>query len=491
MKKLLLALVLALVALTGAVAANTANFRSMQTAVDPIQPIEVDAEALAANFARALTFPTISPQNEADRDSAAFLAFHDFLAETYPATHEALTREVVGDLSLLFTWEGREPGLTPVVLMGHIDVVPVIPGTEEDWTHPPFDGVIADGYIWGRGALDNKSTVISILETVERMVAEGFQPRRTVYLAFGHDEEVGGPNGARVIADLLESRGVAEYAMVLDEGGAVAPGEMMGIPEADLAIIGIAEKGFVSLELRVEAAGGHSSTPPMQTAVGILAKAISRLEENPFPHRLDGPAFELFRYLGPEMGLGPRVAFANLWLTRPLVERQLLAESQTAAMLRTTTAATMFNAGVKDNVLPIDAHAVVNHRIRPGETVESVAEYVRRVIDDPRVQVTVPEVSQNPSQVSDPTGAAFQTLARTIREVVPSDRLIIAPYLLMAGTDAKYYAQRSDRVFRFLGVVMEDGDMERVHGTNERVRVESLAGSVQFFHRFITNLDEL
>jgi carboxypeptidase PM20D1 len=490
--KLVLALLVLLVVILGTLlVTRTYSLASRQVTAEPAQTITVDHEALAGRFARALTFPTVSPQDPAQRDTVAFLAFHEFLTEAYPGVHRVLTRETVGELSLLFTWQGREANLTPVILMGHMDVVPVIPGTEEDWTYPPFVGAIADGYIWGRGALDNKSSVIAILEAVERLVADGFQPRRTIYLAFGHDEEVGGPQGAGAIADLLAERGVAEYAMVLDEGGVVAPGDMVGVPGRDVALVGIAEKGFVSMELHVEAAGGHSSTPPPQTAIGILAKAISRLEENPFPATLDGPGLQMFEYLAPEMGFVPRMAFANLWLTRPLVKRQLLSDPASAAMLRTTTAATIFNAGVKDNVLPIDAHAVVNHRIRPGETVESVAQRVREIIDDPRVHVTVPEFSQNPSRVSDPESGAYRLLDRTIRETVPVEDLIVIPYLLTGGTDAKYYAARSTNVLRFLAVVMEAGDLERVHGTNERVRVESLASAVQFFHQLILNAEEL
>jgi len=319
-------------------------------------------------------------------------------------------------------------------------------------------------------------------------VAEGFQPARTVYLAFGHDEEVGGPNGARQIADLLESRGVNEYALVLDEGGAIVDGLVPGVA-GRVAIIGIAEKGGVSLELVVEGEGGHSSMPPEHTNIGILSKAITRLEESQFPARLDGPAFSMFEYIGPEMSFGMRMLFANMWLFKPLVTRGLVSSPQSAAMVRTTTAATIIDGGVKSNVLPIEARAVVNFRIMPGETAETVKERARQVIDDDRVQIS--GAGRDPSPVSDIEASAFGMLAATLRQLVPDDDLLVAPYLVMGGTDARYYAARSDRVYRFFPANIGDGDMARVHGTGERLAIESFALGVRYFYQLIKNSDTL
>jgi len=369
-----------------------------------------------------------------------------------------------------------------------MDVVPVIPGTENDWEHPPFGGVIADGYIWGRGAMDDKGSVLAILEAVEKLLAEGHQPVRTVYLAFGHDEEVGGASGARQIADLLESRGVSDYALVLDEGGAIVDGLVPGVA-GRAAIIGIAEKGGVSLELVVEGDGGHSSMPPEHTNIGILSKAITRLEENQFPARVDGAAFTMFEYIGPEMSFGMKLLFANMWLFKPLVTKGLISDPQSAAMVRTTTAATIINGGVKSNVLPIEARAVVNFRIIPGETVETVKERVRQVVADDRVQIS--GAGRDPSPVSDPEAPAFQMLATTLRQLVPGDDLLVAPYLVMGGTDARYYAARSDKVYRFFPAIIGDGDLARVHGTGERLAIESFALGVRYFYQLIKNSDKL
>lgn len=388
MKKLILALVATLIVVAAVVLVRAAGLRSLQPEAPPPTTLDVDSAGAVERFAGAIRIPTVSHERVEDTDSAAFRAFHAYLTERYPRVHERLVREVVGGLSLLYTWEGSDPDAEPVVLMGHQDVVPVIPGTEEDWTHPPYGGVLTDSYVWGRGAMDDKISVIAILEAVEALLADGFQPRRTFYLAFGHDEEVGGVRGAKAIAELLAARDAEPYAFVLDEGGAVARGMVPGV-EGAVALVGIAEKGYVNLELVVEGQGGHSSTPPEQTNIGILAEAVSELEENQFPAELQGPARDMFAWLAPEMSFGARAAFANLWLFEPVVTRMLLSDPSTASMVRTTTAVTIVEGGVKANVLPIRARALVNHRIIPGETTRSVLERVRSVVDDDRDRKSV------------------------------------------------------------------------------------------------------
>ncbi len=245
-------------------------------------------------------------------DRSTFLQLHDYLVRKFPKVHQALKRDIVGEYSLVYTWPGREAGLAPILLLGHLDVVPVEPGTEGGWAHPPFAGTIADGYIWGRGAMDFKMAVVGTLEAIEALLAEGFAPRRTVMLAFGHDEEIGGRNGAEQIATMLEQQGVRPE-FILDEGMAVILGMVPGV-DSPIACVGIAEKGYVSLELIATAEGGHSSLPPRQTTVGILASAIHALEAHPMPGHVDGPVGKMFEFLGPEMPIGPRVVLSNLWL---------------------------------------------------------------------------------------------------------------------------------------------------------------------------------
>src|SRR3954447_13584405 len=360
---------------------RTATFHSRQvpaspTAIAAAAHEPVDARVMAEHLGQAVQFQTVSYQDPARFDAEAFRGLHRFLEATYPKLHATLKRELVGDFSLLYTWEGADRSLPPVLLLAHQDVVPV--ESPRAWRHAPFGGEIADGAVWGRGAVDCKGSLIGTLEAVESLVAGVFRPRRTVLLAFGHDEEVGGRRGARAIAALLERRGV-RLEFVLDEGGAITSGIVRGV-DRGVAAVGIAEKGYVTLELHATTDGGHSSMPPAHTAAGVLAAAIARLEDDPFPASVNDVTRQTLDYLGPEMSLSRRTALANLWLFGPIVRRQFLAAPATAAMLRTTTAVTMLRAGIKENVLPADAAAVVNFRIIPGESTESVTDRVRAVI---------------------------------------------------------------------------------------------------------------
>jgi carboxypeptidase PM20D1 len=486
MKKILAAVLLVVVALVSVLLVRTATFASRQPQVEPVARVALDEDAAIERFAQSLRFQTLSHVDPARVPAEEFERMHAFLAESFPHVHARLTREAVNEHSVLYTWAGSDPALKPALLMAHLDVVPVEPGTEAEWAHAPFESRVADGYVWGRGALDNKFGVMGILEAVELLLADGHQPRRTLYLAFGHDEEVGGDRGAREIAALLAARGV-ELEYVLDEGGVISQGIVPGI-DAPVALIGIAEKGYVSLELSTRAAGGHSSMPPRQTAVGVLSRAIHRLEENPFPGRLQGATHEMFVYLGPEMPFAQRLVFANLWLFRPLVERQLAASPSTDASLRTTTAATMFQGSVKDNVLPIHARAVVNFRILPGETVESVQARVRRTIDDPRIEIGLHEGFEvDPSPISSTEAESFARLKQTIRQVFPE--AIVSPYLVGGATDSRYYTGLTPNVYRFMPARITPEDLEGVHGTNERASVQSYLDGIRFYRQMILNSD--
>jgi carboxypeptidase PM20D1 len=486
-KKLLLGLVLALAGLMAILQLRASRLAAVPEAVTLPDSLALDPATAGSHLAQALTFRTVSLESGGPVDTAAFRQLHLFLETTYPMVHQQLSREVIGGLSLLFTWQGRDASLAPVVLMAHQDVVPVTPEALDRWTHPPFAGQVADGFVWGRGAMDDKAGMIGIFEAVEALLSQGFQPARTIYLAFGHDEEVGGVYGAGVIADTLRARGMTSPAMVLDEGGALSEG-MAGLA-GPVALIGVAEKGYVTLQLKVDAEGGHSSMPPRETAIGILSTAITRLEAHPFPPRLTPAVQGMFEQMAPAMSGSARLAMANLWLFKPLVIRRLLGTPQTASMLRTTTAPTVFHAGVKDNVLPQSATASVNFRLLTGDTRVSVLEAVRRTVADDRVEVTE-QLGMDPSPVSQTSGPAFDMLAATIRQSA-AGRYPVVPFLVMGGTDAKYYAAISDRVYRFMPWRLGQGDFERVHGTDERLAVAAFADGIRFYARLIRNSDGL
>jgi len=455
--------------------------------VEKAQEIKIDKDSICEHLSKAIQFRTISYPDTSKIDGSEFLALHDYFEKTFPTLHSTLIKKVIGKYSLLYKWKGRNTDLKPILLMAHFDVVPAESNAENPWKHPPFAGNIADGYIWGRGTLDDKSSVLGILEAVETLVAEGFQPERTIYLAFGHDEEVGGFNGAAKIAKHFHSSGI-EFEYVLDEGGLIIDGMLPGV-SAPTALIGIAEKGYLSIVLTAESQGGHSSAPPKHTAVGVLSTAIHKLEKSPLPGEIKGATKIMFEYLGPEMSFFPKMLFANLWLSGGLLKSQLSKSSFTNAMLRTSTAATMFEGSDTKNVLPQTAKAIINFRIIPGDSIAGVVEHVRKTINDTLVKITAESMGINggneAAPISDVNSPNFKTLQRTIHQIFPD--ALVTPWLLIGTTDSKYYAKMSDNIYRFVPTQTTYDDMGGYHGSNERISIESYTQTVRFYIQLIRN----
>jgi len=441
-------------------------------------------EKAALNLSESIQFKTISYQDRTKLNTGEFKGFHEFLEKTYPLIHEKLTKEIVSDFSLLYTWEGSDSGAKPIALTAHMDVVPIADGTINDWTHPPFDGRIEDGYIWGRGSMDCKCFLIAIMEAVEGLLAEDYVPRRTIYLAFGHDEEIGGAEGAIHIASLLQSRGVdAEY--VIDEGGFIVDGrKAMGVKKP-IAAVGISEKGYLTLELVVEAEGGHSSMPPPHTAIGILATAIHRLERKPFPARLEGASFKMFKYLKPELPFYLRIVLNRMWLFGGIVKAVMSRNSAANAMIRTTIATTIIEAGAKENVLPQTARAVINFRLLPGDSVDYVVSRVRKTVNDHRVTIKTTGTSYEASEETDDNSKGFEILSRTIRELFPET--VLAPFLVLGYTDSRQYSRISRCILRFGPLRVGPDDQERAHGTDERISEDNFKELLSFYDRIIRN----
>ena len=462
---------------------RTIRFTSRQVTVEPVVNLAVAEEPAADHLAQALTFRTISHQDPARFEAQPFLDFLRFLETTYTGAHRVLTKELINNYSLLYSWPGVQPELQPIILMAHMDVVPVVPGSEGDWAYPPYGGEIADGFIWGRGAIDDKASLVGIMEAMEILAEEGFQPQRTIYLAFGHDEEIGGLDGAVQIANLLESRGL-QAAFILDEGWGISEGIIPGVSKP-VAGVAIAEKGYFTVELTVQTAGGHSSMPPPHTGVGILSRAITRLEANQRPAAIRGPVRQMFETLGPEMSFFNRIVFANLWLFGPLVKSQLAGSPRTNAMIRTTTAATMIQGSAKENILPITSRAVVNFRLLPGDSSAAVLEHMRRVVDDPQVEINVLGFVSEPSLVSDVTAPSYKALERTIREVFPE--VLVAPLIFVAATDSRHFEALSSNIYRFAPSRLTPADVPRIHGTNERISVRDFGQIVAFYVQLLRN----
>lgn len=486
-------LLVLLLFLVGFVILKTILFSPSQKEIKSRELIKVDGNSVAERLGLAVQFKTIAYNEHEKIDANAFLGLQRLFQTLYPQVHAQLKREVIHDYTLLYTWEGKNPDLKPIMLTSHLDVVPADENPEAGWVHPPFGGVVADGYVWGRGTLDIKSGVIGILEAVEYLLKENFKPERTVYLGFGHDEEIGGAQGAVAIVALLEERGV-KLGSVLDEGGTVMTGFLPGL-ETPVGVIGISEKGYLSLRLTVEMHGGHSSMPEPETAIGVLAKAVARLEAHPMPAHLEVIEF-LMSYLGSELPFTQRMLFANTWLFGGILKKQLRKSNSLNATIRTTTAPTIIEAGMKDNVLPARAEAVINFRVLPGDDLRSVYEMVLERIDDERVKVTPFEGDTlygssgwDPSPVADTESAYFLRLSRLVRESYPG--ALTTPYLVLGGTDARHYAAVTDNALRFTPIMMDKDDLQSVHGVNERLSVEECARMVGFYVAYIQELGML
>ncbi|MBR1209563.1 M20 family peptidase [Bradyrhizobium sp. JYMT SZCCT0180] len=482
-RNLALLLIAAIVILAGVLAFNVVSHGSRQIQVAAIPRVAVDAQAVAARLSEAIRFRTISSHEKPDQHAEALRGMQAHIEKSFPAFHAAAKREIVGQYSLLYTWEGSDPKLPPIALLAHQDVVPVAPGTEKDWQQPSFDGVIADGFIWGRGSWDNKGNLYSMLEAAETMTKGGFRPKRTIYFAFGHDEETAGTAGAKAIAALPASRGV-RLDFVVDEGLLITEGMIKGLDKS-AALIGVAEKGYASLVLSAQATPGHSSMPPRDTAIGMLSTALARLEDHRLPMHIRGTVAEMFDTLAPEMNGFNRVALSNLWLFKPLLIREFEKNGPSEATIRTTTALTIFHAGDKDNVLPGNAEATVNFRMIPGDTQASVTDHVRSTIRNDRISIKPFPGNTDPPPVTGTASPSFQMLNRTIREVFPD--VIVAPGLMVGATDSRHFAGITDKIFRFSPVRANSDDLKRFHGTNERLSLEGYADMIRFYRRLIEN----
>ena len=474
---------LAVVMLAGVLAYNTLTNTSRQIEVAAIPRVPVDEDAVSKRLAVAIQLQTIADVSDPDKNADAFRGILAHIEANYPAFGAAVKREVVANYSLLYTWQGSDPSAKPIALLAHQDVVPVAPGTEGDWEAPPFGGVIKDGFIWGRGSWDDKGNLFAMVEAAEQLAKQGFEPKRTIYFAFGADEEISGKRGATVMAALLASRGV-KLDFVLDEGLLITDGILKGV-DRPVALIGVAEKGYVTLDVGSTATPGHSSLPPRETAIGSLSAALVRLENKPFPAAIRGVMRETLETAAPHMALLNRVVLSNLWLLEPVVRRQLEQTPTTASAIRTTTALTIFIAGNKENVLPGKADATVNFRLLPGETEASVLDHVRNAIANDKIKVTPHIGNTDPPPVSKTDSESYRALNRTIREIFPD--ALVAPGLMVAATDSRNYINVTDTIYRFTPVRANIEDLKRFHGTNERLSVSNYADMIRFYGRLLQN----
>ncbi len=489
---ILIALALIVVVIVGIVLYRTSHF-AIQFPEDNLIPLEeIDGEEVARHIGLAIQMKTISHADAEKVDPLPFEGLRNLLQVLYPQVEDHLTREVINDGALLYTWQGSDPDLDPIALAAHQDVVPANEASDSGWSYPPFSGEVADGYVWGRGALDCKGSLISIMEAVNNLIRDGFKPRRTVYLLFGHDEECSGSRGAAKLARILEDRGV-RLALLLDEGGAISRGTLPGI-EPPVAMIGVTEKGHLTLKLKATTQPGHASTPSNQTAIGALSLAIATLESNPFPQHLDMVEF-MMSFVGGEIPFLDRMMLANTWLFSSAVKRKMSENPITDANTRTTIAPTTIRAGTAENVLPATAEGLINLRIYPGETVRETYERIYDLVADETLEVLPAhgetlesDHTWEPTEISNIDSPQFRLLSRLARSAYP--QALVAPFMMNGATDSRYYTNLSHYIFRFSPMVLSHEDQETVHGVNERLSFENAARMVGFMQALIRKASE-
>lgn len=434
-----------------------------------------DVHEAAERLAAALRLRTVSYEDPAKIEQHQFKELGAHLERSFPRVHAELGVQVVGH-SRLYRWTGTDADAQPAaILLAHMDVVPV--DDTDGWTHPPFDGVIADGYVWGRGAIDDKSRVVALLEAVEGLLAEGHRPARTIYLAFGHDEEIGGLDGAHEIAAILAEQGVrAEF--LLDEGGGITTGVIDGA-RVPVASIMVGEKGFVTVRLSTSDLGGHSSMPPDSTAVGRLARAVAAVQDHPMPLRATPTVIDMVRRLAPVMPLARRLAASQATRLGPLIARTMAAQPQSRSLVRTTTAPTVISGGVKANVLPQRAEALINFRILQGDTIDGVLEHCKKVIADDQVTVELtPGMRAEPSPIASTGSPAFELIAGLAAEALPG--CAVTTGIVPGATDARHYHDVCEQRFNFAPVLFDSADLQRIHGTDERISLANYARLIDF-----------
>ncbi len=443
----------------------------------------VNEDRMISNVSKAIQFRTVSNSDETKTDWAEFDRFHAFLDEAYPLIAEKLDKETIGKANLIYRWRGKNPDLDPIALLGHQDVVPVSPGTEGDWEHPPYEGFNDGEFIWGRGAMDMKNHLIGVMESVETLLEEGFLPERDVYLLFGQDEEVVASEyaGAKDIMETLKSRGIHLDA-VLDEGGAILPVNVKGVIHKNLAGIGIAEKGYCDVEVSLEHKGGHSSQPPKHTGLGQMADVIRDLESHQFPARIEPFLAELFYRIGRSTTYPVRTVACNLPVLLPVLREIFKQIPPAASLTRTTTAVTMAQGSPAPNVLPQAPKITINFRMMPGTTTEDVVNHIKRVVRNKNIDVKVIRTKEA-SKFSPTDSRAFRIIEEICLQTDPDS--IVAPYLVMGGTDACFYEPICENIYRFSPFVAPTALLLCTHATNERIPISCLRGGVEFFKTYI------
>ncbi|XP_047609226.1 N-fatty-acyl-amino acid synthase/hydrolase PM20D1 [Phacochoerus africanus] len=452
----------------------------------PSQFSQEERVAMKEALKGAIQIPTVSFSPK-ELNTTALAEFGEYIRKVFPTVFKTsfIRHEVVGEYSHLFTVHGSDPSLQPYMLLAHIDVVPA---PDEGWDVPPFSGLERNGFIYGRGTIDNKNSLMGILQALELLLIRNYIPRRSFFIALGHDEEVMGVNGAQKISALLQARGV-QLAFIVDEGSFIFDDFIPGLKNP-FAMIAVSEKGLINLMLQVNTTPGHSSAPPKETSIGILAAAVNRLEQTPMPNMFgDGPMKMALQELANEFSFPTNLFLSNMWLFRPLVSRLMERNYITSALVRTTMALTMFNSGIKVNVIPAVAQAIVNFRIHPAQTVQEVLKLAKDIVADDRVQFHVLNAFDPPPiSPSDDQALGYQLLRQTIQSVFPEVNIVV-PGTCVGNTDSRHYSNLTTGIYLFNPLYLQPQSFRFVHGINERISVQAYERQVKFIFEFIQDAD--
>jgi len=476
MKKVFRFIIIAFLALIVILVAKTIMLDSKQLSAEKGTEITV-MDGFESRLSGAVQIPTITWEDTQKTDTAQFTVFHNYLKEVFPLIHDKLPLQKFNHHALLYTWEGKNLQLKPVILLAHQDVVPA---DSVKWEKSPFSGLNDGTYIWGRGTLDDKGSLMSIMEAVEHLLAENYQPERTIMMAFGNDEEVG-EKGAQAIATYLESQNI-EAEFIIDEGMVITKG-LVPMMDKPVALIGTSEKGYLTLELSCQVDGGHSSTPRSETAISILSSAISKITQNRPDPKISEPVSDFLEYLGPETSWPVRIVFANQWLFKPIILNIYTGSYAGNALVRTTTAPTKFNAGFKDNVMPVQASATINHRLLPGEDTGKLVHFLNEVVSDERVKITKAKNFRNAATVSPVDCPAFEIIHKTIKSQY--ENTLVMPTLMLGASDSRHYTGVSKNIYRFAPYVVTNEDLDRIHGLNERIEIKDYKKMIGFYYQLI------
>ncbi len=471
-------LAVVLVVIIVVVLVKAAGHKPIEHIYEPLKDnSEINLDIVAEKLSEVIKLKTISHSDYGKFDFSEFDKFREKLKEQFPLVHGEMNTETVNGYSLIYTWNGKDKDLLPGLFMAHIDVVPVEKGTEKNWKYDAFSGAIEEGFVWGRGAMDIKLQIVTMLEACEKLIDNGFQPTRTLYFAFGHDEETDGSNGARKILDVFIKRDI-RFEFVMDEGGCINTGSFPGIKKP-VAYMGIGEKGYLNVRVDIKGKGGHASTPPANSSLGMAARVICRLEKKKMGIKLVEPVRNMIESLGRHMSFGGKILIANLWLFKPVFTSIFSKPGTTGeALLRTTIAPTMAEGSMEPNVLPQVSGFTVNCRILQTDSSSDVIRHIAKACKGMDYSTTILR-HEEPSAISSCENEFFKLAAGAVRGL--REEVAIVPYLMVAGTDSIKFQDITKDTIRFSPFTIDSTDMKRIHGTNERISIKNIGDCVHYY----------